>query len=180
MTTEALSISALLAIARAALPRGNAYGDVSAEDVVQEAFLRLHRERARLAATGEEIRNQGAWMRTVIRSVAIDLSRQKWRRAQVPIEQTSSEDGAPFTIEPMANEVAQDERIVRDERDKMLDRAIAMLPPAQRKVMELEREGYNTKEIAAALNVDNGAVRTARCRAYNALRHLLSGNESQG
>ena len=59
-----------------------------------------------------------------------------------------------------------------------LDDAIARLPDADRRVIELRRAGLNGKEIAAVLGVSHEAAKKRQLRAMDRLRQDLRGETS--
>lgn len=172
--TDEFSHAALLAVARQALPRGNGFADVSPEDVVQEAALRLHAVRARLEKDGRKIENPGAWMRTVIVHEAINLARRKMRRLVVPLDAGAADDRGAVSVEPAASDATPEELMIEQQQRHRVRDAIKALPPTQRTVMELEIAGFDTAEIAERLHLDARAIRTRRCRALKELKHVLA------
>lgn len=132
----------------------------AAEDLLQEAFLRAWRGRARYRASGEF----RAWLFTIARRLAVD----RFRRAGPVWEEN------PAALETAASVEAPDRRAeARDELAK-LQRALDQLPPAQREVILLARlAGSGAEEIARVTGSTPGAVRVQLHRALLRLRALL-------
>jgi RNA polymerase sigma factor (sigma-70 family) len=70
-------------------------------------------------------------------------------------------------------EGAEDSQLTASEDDEWMACVFSLLPPAQRKVMELIAEGYTRKEIQAELGKSPDAVRRSICDACTRLRQLL-------
>jgi RNA polymerase sigma-70 factor, ECF subfamily len=132
-----------------------------AQDLVHEAYARLARE-VRMGRTPIEPR---AWLYRVGRNLAVSRGRrhQVAERMQPRLADralaTSAEDVW------IAGETARDLRV-----------ALAILGPADRTALIMAAEGYTGAEIARALRMSEGAVRTRQCRARAKLRERLSGN----
>ncbi len=127
----------------------------AAEDVVIEAFWRAHRGRARFDAS----RSFGAWMRRIATNSARDLLRRRarWNGSG---ELADSEMPVPVDDRGAARTVAL---------------ALQRLSPKLRVVATLalvEEEPY--AEIADALDVPLGTVKSRVSRAMRALRRELA------
>jgi RNA polymerase sigma-70 factor (ECF subfamily) len=123
----------------------------TAEDVVQDAFLRIwHRadryEPARGAAR--------PWILRVVRNVAIDRLRTADARSRA---ETRSQTDVALTAVPEE----PDETASRSERSRTLRRALAELPAEQRRALEIAYfEGLSHSEIAAREQMPLGTVKT--------------------
>jgi len=125
-----------------------------AEDLVQDAFVRLYRAGARVE---EET------VRAYARRTIMNLSRSAFRRR-------GSERRALRRVD--RDEVAPHDPGPRDE----VWRAILSLSPQQRAVIALRYyEDLSEKEIAEALGVSAGSVKKHADRAMDALRARLGG-----
>lgn len=119
----------------------------SAEDLTQEAYLRLWRHRA----TIDWDRPVLAWLVVTVRHLANNRFRAL-RRRLIP---------TPF-------EVHSDEAV----RDRWIDvrQALEKLTPTERTALILTSvEGWSYKELADALNTTDGALRAAVSRARDKL-----------
>jgi hypothetical protein len=85
-----------------------------AEDLVQEAFLRLHRERERVEAPK-------AFLTTVLTRLAIDHLRSARVRRERYV--------GPWLPEPLVGEPGPDERVEQDETLSLAFRACGSRPP---------------------------------------------------
>src|SRR4051794_41098594 len=132
----------------------------SAEDVVQDAFVALHRKSAGLrdpeAALGYP------------RASVLNLSRSVLRRragARKP----------PRRAEPEATAPADHDVLLRDEHRAALA-AVRRLPRHQREVLILRYwSGLSEREIAQALGISPGSVKSAASRGLATLQRVLGG-----
>lgn len=127
----------------------------AADDVLVEAFWRAYRARARF----DPSRSFGAWLRRVATNAALDeLRRARGRRARAAAEDT---------IPAPAGRDAETARAIA--------RAFRELPPRLQLVATLalvEQQPY--AEIADALGLPLGTVKSRVSRAASALRRKLS------
>lgn len=131
---------------------------VSAEDHLQEALLRLHRE----AMAGRAPDDPRAWLHRV----AANLATSTGRRRQVAVRH------APALVERRV--VASPEDVaVRHEEDADLRRALGTLSPLDREVVMLAASGLPGPEIGDRFGVSAIAIRTRLCRARARLRQEL-------
>lgn len=132
----------------------------AAEDIVQEAFLRLTRE----LAEGRRPDNPAAWVAQVARHLAISRHRRAASAARL----------APRLASP-ATEVDPADAILEGERADAVHRALATLPPVERVAVILAAEGMHGPEIAAHLGRTQLATRALLFRARRRMRpHLLA------
>lgn len=129
-----------------------------AEDVVQDSFVAVHGRWRRL-----DHANAPAYLRQTV----VNRCRSALRHRAVV---------ARHRPEPPPDEAAADEAVLRHERrDAVLD-ALAQLPTRQREVLVLRHYlDLTEREIAATLDISQGAVKSHASRASAALRiHLAS------
>lgn len=130
-----------------------------AHDVVQEAYARLQRE-VRRQRTPREMR---AWLFRVGRNLVID----RGRRQQVADKfQDRLRVGS---VGPSA----EDECLAREAR-RELDVLLAQTRADDRTALLMAAEGFSGAEIARAVGLSEGAVRTRMTRARGRLRMRLS------
>ena len=137
----------------------------SAEDIVQETFMRAHRAlhrfdgRARFAT----------WLHRIATNAALDALRQRQTHPEVPYETPSGEPHPVPSAEPDPERVARsgDVRLA-------LQRALETLTPLERLAFVLRHfEGRSTAEIAERLGTPSSASRQAVFRAVSKLRRAL-------
>jgi RNA polymerase sigma-70 factor (ECF subfamily) len=141
-----------------------------AEEVVVDTFAQVWRDAARFAAQRGSV---GAWLATIARSRALDLLRARGRRTRLDDSAESQSLVEPAamgsaTPSPMA-------ALLADERSRRVQAAMATLPPAQRKALELGYfEGLSQTEIAERLDEPLGTVKTRMRLGLRRLRELLA------
>lgn len=139
-----------------------------AEDVMQEALLKLHEAR-RLYVRGAD---PLPWIFTIARHAALDELRRR-KRARVRL--VVGEEAPP---EPRADLHGDPEAESRPD-DRSADGAHALaaldqLPPAQKQALLLTKvEGLSQSEAAARANTTPGAIKLRAHRAYVTLRKLV-------
>lgn len=128
---------------RFALALTNDLGE--ADDVAQEAFVRLWRSRATIDWSGPVV----GWLLVAARRVALDRFRRLARELRLRPTPAVSLGLDAATIERFADLRGQ----------------LARLTPAERASILLSAaEGWSTEEIGAALGISAGAVRAAASR----------------
>lgn len=144
-----------------------------AEDAAQEVFLKAYTS---LKSFRGESR-LSVWLYRITNNVCIDLLRR--RRETVSLS-TQDEDGEAGELElpdERFDPAALAER--RDLRER-IGRALLALPPDAREILLLrEIGGQSYDEIAAALELDLGTVKSRIFRARKKLCALLEGNFSE-
>jgi RNA polymerase sigma-70 factor (ECF subfamily) len=132
---------------------------VTAEDIAQEAFLRLARE----AAAGRSPDDAGAWLHRVAGNLVASRGRHQAvvdrRAGELPTPQP--EDGPDLVAEWIEVSVA-------------LREALERLPIAHKSALVMAAHGYRGPEIARRLGRTDGATRTLLCRARAKMRLELS------
>jgi RNA polymerase sigma-70 factor (ECF subfamily) len=131
----------------------------AAEDIAQEAFLRLTRE----VGDGRIPDNIGGWLHRVATNVA--MSRARHNRVV--------DRYAPTLFDRRVGESPEDE-VLRRERDVLIRDALASLSETDRAAVVMAAEGYRGPEIARALARTQAATRTLLCRARTRLRGSLA------
>jgi RNA polymerase sigma-70 factor (sigma-E family) len=132
----------------------------SAEDVVQDAFMALHKRSGALRDPDAAL----GYLRTSV----LNLSRSVLRRRQVARKHLR-------VAEPEATASAADHVLLRDEHRATLE-AVRGLPRHQREVLVLRYwSGLSEKEIAQTLGISTGAVKSAASRGMATLQKVLGG-----
>ncbi|MFO8026652.1 MAG: RNA polymerase sigma factor [Opitutales bacterium] len=120
-----------------------------AQDIVQEAFLRLQTHFA-------EVAQPKAWLYTTVRRMAIDQIRK--RRKVVPFAPGAGEEGNP-AMDPPDAAPTPDEQADVHERTGLLRVCLERLAPRERSLVQLKFvEELSYKEIAARMNMTVGHV----------------------
>ncbi|WJH32366.1 RNA polymerase sigma factor [Paenibacillus sp. CC-CFT747] len=137
----------------------------TAEDIVQEAFLRAIRKADQL----KDVDKLEGWIKTLARNVTLNHLRKFSRNR----EELDAEDvfqhrdpSLPNAALPVEEEVEL--RLMRQSIARYLDE----LKPDYRQMIEMRWiQNLSYKEMAAALNVTEGTVRQKLYRAREAIRH---------
>ena len=133
-----------------------------AEDLLQEAFLRvyLHRESYRPTAAFR------TWLFTIGWNLAIDHLRQGGIPWKGPAEENQSAEIPDSSPSPLR-------RVEAAEQLGQLEDAVRQLPPGQREILLLSRfAGLSHAEIATVTGASPGAVRVSLHRALEHLKKL--------
>jgi RNA polymerase sigma-70 factor (sigma-E family) len=131
----------------------------SAEDVVQDAFVALHKRAGTLRDPDAAL----AYLRTSV----LNLSRSVIRRRQVARKHVR-------VAEPVDAPAADHDVLLHDEHRAAL-RAVRALPRHQREVLILRYwSGLSEREIAATLGISPGSVKSAASRGLATLHKVLS------
>ena len=131
-----------------------------AEEVVQDAFVRVLEHRRSLA----EVRDMRVWLVRITWNLAID------RRRRVRPEQMDREFAASLASECIAADQALDEA----QQMRSVMREIDRLPKLERQVLLLSAiDDLQTSEMAAVLGRSESGVRALLFRARTRLRERL-------
>ena len=134
----------------------------AAEDAVQEALLRAWER----SEKGEEIQSMDAWVTTV----ALNLARSGLRRLRSERKAKGRLRGSAWSEDPALGA----------ERTVYTDRALATLPRRQREAVVLRYYlQLDTREVAEALKVNEGTVKSTLFRARAALADALGVEEPE-
>ena len=137
-------------------------GPEVAEELVQEAFVRLVRHAPRLA----DDTRLGAWLYTVTRNLWRSHRRWAWVDGTRLLELATRPAGAP---------AGPAELVEADRTRARVDAAVARMPEAQREVFLLVvGEGLTPQEAAEVLGLQPEAVRQRLARARRALEEELA------
>ena len=129
-----------------------------AEDLVQVAFIKMHRAWPRVARTDRPV----SYARKTLLRCWLDERRRPWRRAERSGETVP--DGAATGADPA--DAAQHQEM----RAELL-RALSEVPPRQRAVLVLRYfEGLSVTETAEALGCSEGTVKSQAARGLAAMK----------
>jgi RNA polymerase sigma factor (sigma-70 family) len=131
-----------------------------AEDVAQDAMLRLWRQAADWRAGEARV---STWLYRVVHNLCIDRMRR--RRPQVAVED------APEPVDPDPGVL---ERMAQSETGRAVAAAIGELPERQRQALVLRHfEGWSNPQIGEALDCSVEAVESLLARGRRQLAALL-------
>ena len=165
---EAARSLTLRLVPRALSYSGRLLGDrAEAEDVVQEAMLRLWRMAPDWRPGEAQV---STWLYRVVSNLCLDRKRAQKRRP------TATLDDAPDLA---ALGPGVEARMMQDQRMAALTAALAELPDRQRQAVVLRHiEGLANPEIAAILEIGVEAVESLTARGKRALTAALSGQQA--
>lgn len=136
----------------------------TAEDLLQESFLRLLRE-ARAGRMPEMAR---PWLYRVATNLVVSRGRRLVSARHWFERIGIGERRAAIAESPEGD-------LLRNEAADDLDRALAAAGPHARAALLLSAEGFSGREIAAAIGRSEAATRTLICRARVRVRRELEG-----
>ena len=133
-----------------------------AEDVVQEAFLAIWRQAARL----DPARGVRSYLLTIVHNKAIDRLRKRARRPELVLDET-----APLVADaPDPAEFAE-----ALENRELVRAALRSLPEEQRRTVEMAYfGGLTTGEVAEQLKIPVGTVKSRLRLALGHMKRTLS------
>jgi RNA polymerase sigma-70 factor (ECF subfamily) len=128
-----------------------------AEEVAQEAFLRLHRHGLGFPTDAA----LGAWIYRVTVNLCFDQTRKRRPAEEMP--EVRDPGASPETS------------AIREQRKQLLMHALSTLPVKERAAIVLrEIEGLSTAEVAAILGSREVTVRSQISKAFTRLRAILN------
>ncbi len=139
-----------------------------AEDLTTQTFIQAYRhfERARAESEGRPMR---PWLIRIAHNLAANLYRDRSRRPQTPIDDTTILSATHTTEDVVEG---------RDELARILDR-IGDLPDERREALIMRFAlGMDNREIARALGKSDGATKVLLHRAVKQLEGMVRGEEA--
>jgi len=145
--------------------------EARAEEVTQDVFVQIYRFRHRYQPESR----LAAWVYKIATNHCLNELRRPERRLRVDIWGGRDKDGEaiePQLADPQA--ATPEEGVSSRELARLLDTAVAALPPKQRAALLLSRvDGLAYKDVAAAMGCTEGAVKALIFRAVHTLKREL-------
>lgn len=139
----------------------------AAADATQDAFLKAYR-----GLDGFRGESFKAWLLRIVTNTCYDQLRARQRRPSSGLEDIVEDVEHTWRLAEAGE--SPDEYAERVELNRVLQWALAQLPPDQRTVVVLsDIEGLSYEEIAAVMNIRLGTVKSRLSRARARLRDLL-------
>ncbi len=142
-----------------------------ARELVQEAFLRVHRGLGSFQGGSSFF----TWLYRIITNLAIDLMRKPGRRALELDEERTTDEEADF---PLVSRIDGGDPLDVIRRREIADRiqaALQALPDYHRvPILLREVEGLSYEEIAAAMGVSKGTIMSRLFHARQKLQRALA------
>jgi RNA polymerase sigma-70 factor (ECF subfamily) len=141
-----------------------------AADITQEVFLKVFRG-VHSFRGGSSLKT---WLYRIAVREALNHRRWRWRHQR---EQTGLEDEScaiPLSGLLANHDASPFDETARHERQQMVRRALALVPPVFRSAVILrDLEGLSYEEVAEILEVSAGTVKSRILRGRRALREIL-------
>jgi len=144
-----------------------------AEDLAQEAFVRVYLHRERYRKTGKF----STWIFTIAVNLAKNEIRRKSRlRNVLSLDHLMELLGSSEPMLKDEQQTSTDREVERDQTSDVVAQAIARLPDVYRQALVLrDIEGLAYEEIAEILEIPGGTVRSRINRARLMLKDKLKG-----
>ena len=137
--------------------------EAEAEDVVQRAFMAMHRARNDFRE-GAKVR---PWVFTITMNLVRDTFRRRKRQREAPLELDGRRD--PSLIPPDPVERQQEASLVR--------RALGVLPQSQRRAIELH--WLEDRPFAEIANLEGASVSAVKVRAHRGYKRMRTYIETE-
>jgi RNA polymerase sigma-70 factor (ECF subfamily) len=145
----------------------------AAEDLAQEAFLRIYRARHKYQPTAKF----STWLFRIAGNLASNSRRSKGRRREVPL---SIRDSGPLGRRPEEKLIAEksgmqpSRQLARNEVQNVVQQALSELSDRQRMALLLHKfEGMSYADIGESMEMSAAAVKSLLSRARENLRERL-------
>ncbi|MFA5265509.1 MAG: RNA polymerase sigma factor [Opitutaceae bacterium] len=142
-----------------------------ARELVAEAFVRLHQQRARLRPDT----NVGAWLFTIVANLCHNQNRWRKRHPSVSLDAQDEETGQALSDRIPTEAPLPSDRVERDEALAALRKAIDTLPHDLKTTLILHHyEHLSYREIGKITECSERGVETRLYRAKQRLREELA------
>ncbi|MFT3991300.1 MAG: sigma-70 family RNA polymerase sigma factor [Luteolibacter sp.] len=139
-----------------------------AEDIAQQAFLRVWRHARRYRPDAKFT----TYLFTITRNLVFNETRRRNRKKEVSADEREENSNLQAEASP---DLQPDSELLQAELQKAVDAAISALPETQRMAVVLRRyENMPYEEIAEVLGLSVSAVKSLLFRARTTLREALS------
>ena len=155
-----------------AIAMGLVRDENDARELVQEAFLRVHRGLNAFLGGSSFF----TWLYRIVTNLAIDLMRKPGRRdAELLDNQAIDEDASDFPLVSRIDGADPIDVIRRREIAQRIQTALDALPPYHRGVILMrEVEGMSYEEMAQAMGVSKGTIMSRLFHARQKLQRALA------
>lgn len=142
-----------------------------AREIVQEAFLRVHRGLDRFEGGSSFF----TWLYRIVTNLAIDLMRKPSRRESEALDESSIDDGIDQPLVARIDGSDPQDVVRRGEMRRRIEAALEELPPYHRGVILMrEVEGLSYEEMAEAMGVSKGTIMSRLFHARRKLQRALA------
>ncbi len=146
--------------------------EAEAEDLAQECFLRVYRNRKKYRARSKF----STWLFTIANNLALNALRSRQRKPVVPLNVRDSGPLGPRPAEQLARDRAQQpvQHLQQQELAGLVRQALEGINERQKMAVVLNKfEDMNYQEIAEVMNLTTKAVKSLLSRARMNLRVAL-------
>jgi len=144
-----------------------------ASDVVSDAFLRVYNALPNFKGQSAF----GTWLYRIVTNCFLDLRKKQKDRSAVSLEQSMTMDGGEVQRQIEDPSRGPEQIAEVNARESAVQGALEVLPEFQKAMLVMYHvEGLSYEEIAAALDLPLGTVKSRLNRARLALRDALSGS----
>jgi RNA polymerase sigma-70 factor (ECF subfamily) len=141
-----------------------------AEDLAQEAFLRVYQARQRYQPEAKFT----TWLYRIATNLALNALRDRKAVPAAPAGDGHSSDGGSKVEELSDSRPTAEQRMMLSERGRTIREAVESLPENQRAAVILHKyQDVDYRQIALILGVSESAVKSLLFRAYENLRVRL-------
>jgi len=145
----------------------------AAEDLTQEAFLRIYRARHRYKPTAKF----STWLFRIVGNLASNSRRNKGRKKEVPLSIRDSGPLGPRPHEKLFKDksgLMPNRQVAREEVQQVVQEALQHLNERQRMALLLHKfEGMSYADIGETMEMSPAAVKSLLSRARENLRDKL-------
>ena len=148
--------------------------EAEAEDLAQECFLRVYRNRKKYRARSKF----STWLFTIANNLALNALRSRQRKPVVPLNVRDSGPLGPRPAEQLARDRQSQpvQHLQQQELAALVRQALEGLNERQKMAVVLNKfEDMNYQEIAEVMNLTTKAVKSLLSRARMNLRVALEG-----
>jgi RNA polymerase sigma-70 factor, ECF subfamily len=139
-----------------------------AEDLAQEVFLRVYKSRERYQPEARFT----TWLYRIATNLALNAIRD--RKDEVSDTPSEDAEGAPVVERFVDPHPTVEQRLLQDDRQRLIRQAVEALPENQRTAVILHKyQEADYRQIAKILSVSESAVKSLLFRAYETLRMRL-------
>ena len=142
----------------------------SAEDLLQQTFLKVHHARPAYVRGADPV----PWIRTIAHRTFLDHSRRQRRSV---VRTARSEDSLPEIVTNVQGEIVdnQPSELLGEGTCAAMLEAVERLPQMQRLALVVTKlQGRTMAQAASLLGTTEGAVKVRAHRAYASLRTMLA------
>jgi RNA polymerase sigma-70 factor (ECF subfamily) len=141
-----------------------------AEDLAQEAFLRVYQARRRYRPDAKFT----TWLYRIATNLALNALRNRKGIQAVPVGDDDSSHGASQVHQLSDSRPTVEQEMMLSERERTIRQAVESLPESQRAAVILHKyQEVDYRQIGNILGVSESAVKSLLFRAYENLRVRL-------